>query len=712
MSERTRAFLKTPEWLKEHITDPSIRVIDVRPTLEQLESGYPWGHIPGAVHLDARELFTMVDGIPGKLVPQTTGEAVLGRLGLSREDRVVVYDDSGGPLAAQIAWLLDYWGQAEVLLLDGGWQAWLASGGEVSTDQPQITPRDYQAQPDESKIATIEWIEAHLGHPDVILVDARTPQEYERGHLPDAILFPWEMCVSTGTVQRYLDERTLRHRFVEAGITPDKEIAVYCETGARSAHVYWALRLAGYLKVRNYEGSWAEWSRRHKVFAEERAETAEQPAAGPCGLSAVPEAAAPSTVSPLSSERLTRDQLLAQARAQVPELDVYEVKRRLDEGEPLTLIDIREREEWVQGHIPGAKFIPRGFLELRIEEVQPDRDAPIVVYCAGGVRSLLGARDLKIMGYRNVYSMAGGFTRWKNAGLPFVVPRVLSDEQRTRYSRHIIIPEIGEEGQIKLLESKALIIGAGGLGSPAAYYLAAAGVGTIGIVDFDEVDLSNLQRQILHGHSDIGRPKVESAMDTLREINPDVEVIPHRVRLDSSNALDIIKAYDIVLNGSDNFPTRYLVNDACVLLGKPLVDASIFIFEGQVTVYDPQRGGPCYRCLYPDPPPPGEVPSCAEAGVLGVLPGIVGSIQAVEAIKYLLGIGEPLVGRLLMFDALDMTFRMLRVQRDKDCPVCGEHPTVTELIDYEQFCGLPPRRSMAEGNGRGDAVTTVHAENP
>ncbi len=405
------------------------------------------------------------------------------------------------------------------------------------------------------------------------------------------------------------------------------------------------------------------------------------------------------TIPQQTRHRRTRDQILAAARAQVPEVDVYTVALRLDARPRPTLVDIRERDEWVQGHVPGAHFVPRGYLELRIEEVQPDRDAPIIVYCAGGVRSLLGARDLQAMGYTNVASMAGGFNAWKNSGLPFVVPRVLSDEQRTRYSRHLLIPEVGEAGQLKLLESKALLIGAGGLGSPAALYLAAAGVGTLGIVDFDRVDLSNLQRQILHGHSDIGRPKVESAADRLREVNPDVQVIAHRERLDSSNALDIIRQYDIVLNGSDNFPTRYLVNDACVLAGKPLVDASIFIFEGQVTVYDPRLGGPCYRCLYPDPPPPGEVPSCAEAGVLGVLPGIVGSVQAMEAIKYLLEIGEPLLGRLLMIDALDMSFRILKAPRNPACPVCGDHPTLRELIDYEQFCGLPPRAVATASNG-------------
>ncbi len=690
MRDRDETFLVEADWLKAHLNEPGLRIIDVRPALPQVQSGYPWGHIPGAVHLDMQKLFTLVDDIPGKLVPQEQGEAVLGQAGISREDHVVVYDESGGPLSAQLAWLLDYWGQARVSILNGGWQAWLEANGEVSTEEPKVAPAEYRAEPDESKLATADWIAAHLNQPNVVLVDVRTPQEYQRGHIPGAIHLPWEENTVGGVSQRYLPATALRHRFAEAGITPENEVVVYCETGARSAHAYWAFRLAGYSRVRNYEGSWAEWSRRETVAAQPAAEVQAEEQA---------PTQAPTAPAETPARRITRDQLLAQARAQVPEIDVQQVKELLDRGEKVTIVDIRERDEWVQGHIPGARFVPRGFLELRIEEVQPDREAPIVVYCAGGVRSLLGARDLKAMGYKNVYSMQGGFTQWKNNGLPFVVPRVLNDEQRTRYSRHIIIPEVGEEGQIKLLESKVLLIGAGGLGSPAALYLAAAGVGTIGIVDFDEVDLSNLQRQILHGHSDIGRPKVESALDRLREVNPDVKVVPHRVRLDSSNALDIIRQYDIVLNGSDNFPTRYLVNDACVLLGKPLVDASIFIFEGQVTIYDPARGGPCYRCLYPDPPPPGEVPSCAEAGVLGVLPGIVGSIQAMEAIKYILQIGEPLIGRLLMFDALDMTFRMLKVKRDKECPVCGEHPTVTELIDYEQFCGLPPREATAGGNG-------------
>ena len=404
--------------------------------------------------------------------------------------------------------------------------------------------------------------------------------------------------------------------------------------------------------------------------------------------------------------RLNRDQLLQLARREITEITVHELKQRLDAGEELTLIDIRERDEFVQGHIRGATFIPRGFLELQIEQHQPDRDAPLAVYCAGGVRSILAARNLKEMGYSNAISVLGGFNGWKNAGYGFKIPSVLSDEQRIRYSRHTLLNDVGEEGQIKLLDSKVLLIGAGGLGSPAAMYLAAAGVGTLGIVDFDVVDVSNLQRQLLHGTKDVGRPKVESAADRIKDINPDVKVVGYREPITSHNALEIVSDFDVVINGSDNFPTRYLINDACQFLGKPLVDASIFMFEGQVTVYQPDvpelgvEGGPCYRCLYPDPPPPGEVPSCAEAGVLGVLPGIVGSLEAVEAIKLILGIGEPLIGRLLMIDTLDMSFRTLNVRRNPECPVCGVQPTVTELIDYEQFCGLPSRLELGEPPAR------------
>jgi sulfur-carrier protein adenylyltransferase/sulfurtransferase len=387
---------------------------------------------------------------------------------------------------------------------------------------------------------------------------------------------------------------------------------------------------------------------------------------------------------PLSSQ-----QLLALARQDVGEVDVRQLKTAQQNGDSVRVIDIREHDEYVQGYVPGATFIPRGFLELSIEELTTDREAPIVIYCAGGVRSLLAARALKEMGYGNVTSLRGGFGAWKNAGYRFDVPRSLTEDQRIRYSRHTVMPEFGQAGQHKLLEARVLLIGAGGLGSPAAIYLAAAGVGTIGIVDFDVVDTSNLQRQIIHRLDDVDRPKVESAADTIARLNPDVKVIGHETQLASENALDIVSHYDLVLNGSDNFPTRYLINDACVKLGKPLVDASIFRFDGQVTVYDTANGSPCYRCLYPDPPPPGEVPSCAEGGVLGVLPGIIGSVQAVEAIKLIVGIGQPLTGRLLMYDALEGEFREVRIRKDQDCPVCGQDPSQVQLIDYEEFCGLP-----------------------
>ncbi len=386
---------------------------------------------------------------------------------------------------------------------------------------------------------------------------------------------------------------------------------------------------------------------------------------------------------------LTSDHLIRQVKNQIREIDVHTLKQRLDAGDALVLVDVREFDEYAQGALPGARHVPRGFLELDIETVAPDHATPLALYCATGIRSALGARTLQEMGYTDVVSVAGGFERWKSAGYPFVVPRTMTDDQRRRYSRHTMIPEIGEQGQLQLLDAKVLLIGAGGLGSPAAMYLAAAGVGTLGIVDFDVVDVSNLQRQILHHMDDVGRPKVETAAEAIAALNPDVKVVPHRLLLRSDNALDVIRGYDVVVNGSDNFPTRYLVNDACAMLGIPLVDGSIYRFDGQVTVFDPARGGPCYRCVYPDPPPPGEVPSCAEGGVLGVLPGIVGSLQAGEALKLILGIGEPLTGRLLLFDALEGHFRQVKVRKNPACPVCGENPTITQLIDYEEFCGIP-----------------------
>ncbi|MEK6709646.1 MAG: molybdopterin-synthase adenylyltransferase MoeB, partial [Nitrospinota bacterium] len=380
--------------------------------------------------------------------------------------------------------------------------------------------------------------------------------------------------------------------------------------------------------------------------------------------------------------------LLAEARSAVPEITADEVKALKEGGQPLHLIDVREPDEFRAGYIPGAAHVSRGFLELKIEQVVPDRQAPIVAYCAGGVRSLFAGQVLKEMGYANVRSMAGGYGKWKDLGFPVQVDKQLSSEQLNRYSRHFLLAQIGEKGQAKLLDAKVILIGAGGLGSPTGLYLAAMGVGTLGVVDLDVVDMSNLQRQILHSNDRVGTSKVESARRTLTALNPDVKVIPHETRLTRENALEILQGYDVIVNGADNFPTRYLVNDAAVFLGKPIVDASIFKFEGQATVYHPAAGGPCYRCLYPEPPPPGMVPSCQDAGVLGSLCGTMGSIQATEAAKLIVGFGEPLVGKLLMYDALKSQFRTLKVRRDPACPVCGDSPTITELIDYEFFCGL------------------------
>jgi len=382
-------------------------------------------------------------------------------------------------------------------------------------------------------------------------------------------------------------------------------------------------------------------------------------------------------------------EIMDEARKVVPEVSPDEVKARLAAGKPPAVIDVREREEFRQGYIPGAISLPRGFLEMRVEEALPDKSAPVVAYCQGGTRSLLAGRILKELGYKDVVSMRGGFGAWKNQGLTIKEDRQFTAEQQIRYSRHFLLPEVGEEGQAKLLDAKILCIGAGGLGSPAAFYLAAAGVGTLGLVDMDVVDLSNLQRQILHTNDRIGMPKVESAKLTLQALNPDVKIVEFRERLSSENALEIFKQFDVIVNGCDNFPTRYLANDACVFLKKPLVDGAIWQFEGQTTVFHPPHG-PCYRCMFPEPPPPGAVPSCAEAGVLGVLPGIVGCFQALEAIKLVLGQGKPLYGRLMHFDTLSGDVRVLKLRRDPKCVVCGEKPTVTKLIDYEVFCGLGP----------------------
>jgi sulfur-carrier protein adenylyltransferase/sulfurtransferase len=378
-------------------------------------------------------------------------------------------------------------------------------------------------------------------------------------------------------------------------------------------------------------------------------------------------------------------ELLQQARSEISELDAAQARERIESGEPV-VVDVREQDEWDEGHIPGAVHLPRGHLESRIERLAPDRSRPVVVYCSAGNRSAFAAKTLGELGYEDVASLAGGFTDWKRNGFPVQLQAGLDAPRRARYSRHLLIPEVGEEGQLKLLDSKVLLIGAGGLGSPASLYLAAAGVGRLGIVDADVVDESNLQRQIVHSTESLGEPKVDSAKRAVEALNPDVEVIAYKERLTSENVERILAdGWDVIVDGADNFPTRYLVNDASVWHDIPVVHGSIYRFEGQVTVFKPHEG-PCYRCLFPTPPPPELAPSCAEGGVLGVLPGVIGSLQASEALKLALGIGEPLVGRLLLFDALSAQFDEVKLRRDPDCPVCGEQPTITEYIDYVQFC--------------------------
>jgi molybdopterin/thiamine biosynthesis adenylyltransferase/rhodanese-related sulfurtransferase len=389
------------------------------------------------------------------------------------------------------------------------------------------------------------------------------------------------------------------------------------------------------------------------------------------------------SVAIFSEAMATYRDLLAKTKAEIDEISPRDAAAL---GDGALFVDVREADEWETGHIPGAVHVPRGYLESRIERAVPDRSAPVLLYCAAGNRSAFAAKTLEELGYEDVRSVAGGIDDWKRDGLPVVTPRGLSADSRRRYSRHLLIPEVGEEGQLRLLDAKILLIGAGGLGSPAALYLAAAGVGTLGIVDADVVDETNLQRQILHDTSRLGTPKVASAADRLRALNPDVRVRGYEERLTSDNIDRVLgDGWDVIVDGADNFPTRYLVNDAAVWHDVPVVHGSIYRFEGQLTVFKP-GDGPCYRCLFPQPPPPELAPSCAEGGVLGVLPGIVGSLQANEALKLVLGIGDPLIGRLVMFDALAATFTEVALRRDPSCPVCGDHPSITEYVDYVEFC--------------------------
>jgi molybdopterin/thiamine biosynthesis adenylyltransferase/rhodanese-related sulfurtransferase len=374
-------------------------------------------------------------------------------------------------------------------------------------------------------------------------------------------------------------------------------------------------------------------------------------------------------------------------KGEIDEVDASQARAYLGDSErEYVLVDVREREEWDEGHIPGAMHVPRGHLESRIEQAAPDKSRPVVVYCAGGNRSAFATKTLEELGYERVMSLAGGFTDWKRNGYPYEVPEALDEAKRRRYSRHLLIPEVGEQGQLRLLQARILLIGAGGLGSPASLYLAAAGVGTLGIVDDDLVDETNLQRQIVHSTERLGDSKADSAQRTIEALNPDVTVKVFKERLTSENIDRILgEGWDVIVDGADNFPTRYLLNDASVWHRIPVVHGSIFRFEGQTTVFKPHEG-PCYRCLFPQPPPPELAPSCAEGGVLGVLPGIIGSLQANEALKLALGIGEPLIGRLLMFDALAGEFTEIRLRRDPNCPVCSENPTITDYIDYAEFC--------------------------
>ncbi len=383
-------------------------------------------------------------------------------------------------------------------------------------------------------------------------------------------------------------------------------------------------------------------------------------------------------------------ELLRQIKSRIDEVDPSVVREQMSNG--VAIVDVRETEEFAAGHIPGAKHVPRGYLESRIEAAVPDRSQHVVLYCASGNRSAYAARTLiEDLGYDRVESMVGGITLWKDRGYPVEVPRTLTAEQRERYSRHLLLPEVGLEGQLKLLDARVLLLGAGGLGSPAALYLAAAGVGTLGIVDNDEVDLSNLQRQVIHTSDRIGVPKVDSAEQTITALNPDVKVEKHAVRLGAENIMEILPGYDIVVDGLDNFPTRYLLNDASVRLQVPVVSAAILGFEGQLSVFKPYEG-PCYRCLFPVPPPAELAPSCGANGVLGVLPGTMGLLQATEVIKLILGEGEPLIGRLLMYDALAARVTEVRVRRDPDCPICSREPEEIDddelgvFPDYEAFC--------------------------
>jgi molybdopterin/thiamine biosynthesis adenylyltransferase/rhodanese-related sulfurtransferase len=484
----------------------------------------------------------------------------------------------------------------------------------------------------------------------IAIVDVRESEEYRQGRLPGAVHLP-----------RGFLELEAHARLGER----KGKIVAYCAGGVRSLFAADALRKLGFEDVVSMAGGFTRWKQSGLDVASPEGPLAhsEEPGGLPAGI----------------------DGLLADLRRAVPEVDPGEARGLLAGG--ATLVDVRESDEYRQGHLEGAVHLPRGFLELRAEQVLADRTAKLIAYSASGVRSLLAADTLRRMGYANAVSLRGGYEGWRTAGHAVEVPETLTERERERYLRHLTIDEVGEAGQLKLKKARVLCIGAGGLGSPSAYYLAAAGVGTLGIIDFDVVDRTNLQRQILHSDDRVGMRKTESARRTLLGMNPDIAVVTHDERLTSENVDRLFSQYDVIVDGCDNFPTRYLVNDACVKHQKPNVHGSIYRFEGQVTVFWPGRG-PCYRCLYPEPPPPEMAPSCAEAGVLGVLPGVVGNLEAVEAIKIILGIGDLLVGRLLTYDALEARFRELRLRRDPNCPYCAPGRAFPGYVDYNFFCGL------------------------
>ncbi|MBI4606678.1 MAG: molybdopterin-synthase adenylyltransferase MoeB [Planctomycetes bacterium] len=483
---------------------------------------------------------------------------------------------------------------------------------------------------------------------DVLVVDVRESDEYRQGSLPGA----------RHLARGYL-ELVAREELPRA----DLKVIAYCAGGVRSLFAADTLRKLGFKDVLSMAGGYARWKQNGHPFevprgAARRAETGGVPAA--------------------LAERL---QGLRSEIQEVPPLEA----RTLLASRGVLPVDVREADELRQGRLAGAIHLPRGFLELQAEQKLSDPARSYLVYSSEGVRSLLAAETLKRMGFANVVSLAGGYLRWEREGCPVEVPETLTDRERERYMRHLTIDEVGEAGQVKLKRSRVLCIGAGGLGSPAAYYLAAAGVGTVGIVDYDVVDRSNLQRQILHSDDRVGMRKTESARQTLSTLNPDIRVVTHEVRLTSANVDDLFAQYDVILDGCDNFPTRYLVNDGCVKHRKPNVHGSIYRFEGQVTVFWPGRG-PCYRCLYPEPPPPEMAPSCAEAGVLGVLPGVIGVLEAIEAIKIILGKGDVLTGRLLTYDALETRFRELKLRRNPGCSYCAEGRAFPGYVDYAMFC--------------------------